>query len=137
MGMTFLGSRRSLLHLLLFASWGCSDPSDDPNEIHATVVHEAWVFFHANENHDDARHEGAATIDDNDCLLIGDAVVVWFEDDVPEVSRIVEEVRAGSSPLVVVGGGEATNTNTNEEIVSRCPGATVWYGAPLGSSPEQ
>lgn len=98
-------------------------------------MQEAWIFYHTNEGYDNALYEGAATIDDNNCLLIGDAVVVWFEDDVPEVSRIVKDVRAGLSPIVRVGGGQGATIR--DEIRGKCPIADVWYGAPLRALPER
>lgn len=91
-----------------------------------------WIAVYEPQGWDDALYTGTAQIVGS-CLMIGDALVVWPVARVYEVSRYIDEVRTGSSPVVRLGGGEVTAAPGRPlptPLTDRCQVERLFYAAP-------
>jgi hypothetical protein len=110
-------------------------PSSGSSGVSALRIVSTWVFTHAQSGAGDALHAGAAAIVD-DCLRIGDAIVVWHEVNLEDVQAIVASLEAGDAVTVRVGGGGlslnegSTLADFPPEVVERCNTRELWFGAP-------
>ena len=62
-------------------------------------------------------------------------MVIWRKADLPKVADIVDEVIAGTSPMVRVGGG--LGQKAKSEVVDKCPVDDVWYAGALLDARER
>jgi len=100
----------------------------------ATKVDDVWIFIGSAPPAPepgkmkiittDALHGGRPTIE-NDCLLVGGAVIVWWSDQLELAERLVGEAKTGSPTDVSIPGGA---TAAAPSIVSdRCGVTTLHY----------
>ena len=87
-----------------------------------------WVFLHEPEAAMEALFSGTPSIVDG-CLFIDDTIVVWYVDRIEEAAAAIAAVKAGESPLLLIGGGPE-RSQIPSIITDRCPTSAVWYGAP-------
>lgn len=69
----------------------------------------------------------------NDCLVIGEAVVVWPENRVREAAAFVDAIQSGVQQEVQLGGG-GRSTREGDSIPAiareRCGAEIVWFANP-------
>jgi hypothetical protein len=92
-----------------------------------------WVFFHDPPGSATALHQGSAAIV-HDCLVVGDAVVIWRPMHRSTVDELLVRIDAGEAPTVRVGGGglsleEDGPDNFPPEVVERCNPTEVHFAA--------
>lgn len=94
-----------------------------------------WVFEHRPDVAMTALHSGVAEIVDG-CLYIDGAIVVWAGERIDEAVAVIDAVKSGDQPgLLIGGGGISTNEGASPDdlpavITDRCPTEVVWFGAP-------
>lgn len=105
------------------------------HQIDAIQVNDVWAFRHDPQASDHALHSGTAAIVD-DCLRVGDAIVVWPVERFDEATDLIAAIKNGATSQVVIGGGGISldEGSTLEQIppiiTDHCPTDVVWYGAP-------
>ena len=107
----------------------------DDGGIEALQIDGVWVFQHRPEGSNNALHGGTPEIAGG-CLFIDDTVVVWHADRIDQAAGAIAAVRAGKSPLLLIGGGgmsieEGTRPDQFPTVITeRCPTSAVWFNAP-------
>mgnify|MGYP007097599693 CR=1 FL=1 len=121
-----------MLTLLLAA---CSPVISNP-EVEAIQLGETWVFAYSEEpgsSMDALSHGTAAQVDG--CLQVGDAVVVWWPDQLAEVEEIVLAVEAGEAPELELGGGGmsleegASAEDFPAAVREHCTPTELWFSS--------
>jgi hypothetical protein len=93
-----------------------------------------WVFTYAEEPDSvmEALTSGPAAVVD-ECLQVGDAVVVWYDHHLDRVGDIVTRVQAGEALTVELGGGGfsleegSTIEDFPEGVLAHCAPTAIWY----------
>lgn len=101
-------------------------------EIEAKKADGVWIFTMSAGGGRTAHFGGAASVVDN-CLFVGDAIVVWRPEHVGRVEMAIAAVLAGGSIDFELGGGGIAVSEGDEiprEIASRCATDSVWFASP-------
>lgn len=112
---------------------GCTPEATDP-AIDAIQVGETWVFAYqeAPMLSMQALTSGTAAQVEG-CLYVGDAVVVWWPDQLAQVEEIVAAVEAGEAPELQLGGGGLsldegdTREDFPEAVREHCDPSVLWW----------
>jgi hypothetical protein len=126
---------RFALGLVLLAG-GCASSAEDGAEVDAQQRDGVWVFTYAEAPiaNDDALGTGRAAVVD-DCLWMGDAVVVWHDRHLTDVDDVIARVLAGEALDLQVGGGglslaEGSTVDDFPAVVSEhCSASEIWFSA--------
>ncbi|MDD9932216.1 MAG: hypothetical protein OXT09_01355 [Myxococcales bacterium] len=117
-------------------------PTGAPDSIDSHRHDGVWLFsLDPAGGGDSALGSGAASIVDG-CLVIGEEVVVWLEDDLDFARSLIDSVAAGEAPKVTVGGGGialgegATVDDLPMTVLSRCGARDVWFASAPGERLE-
>lgn len=133
MGTKFLRALGAALALTAVACGASNDGDVEDTAGTATVatsIDGVWVFYRSSDdNYDTALLSGNARIE-NDCLIVGDAVVLWTKAHADEVTQLVSAAKKGESPLVRVGGGARLSDAPEHQMMDRCSFSTLWVAAP-------
>lgn len=127
---------RSCLLLGLAAAGLACTTTDTTTDVVADQRSGVWVFTYGSDPTSgmDALATGQAAIVD-DCLLVGDAVVVWFDDQLDTVDDIIARVQDGETLLIEVGGGGlslaegGTVDDFPSAVVDHCSPGEVWFAS--------
>lgn len=127
--------RTQLLLPLLLTAAGCTTVITDP-EVEAILLGDTWVFAYKetpSSAMDALSHGTAAQVDG--CLQVGEAVVVWWPEQLDQVKEIVLAVQAGGAPeLEIGGGGMSLEEGDREEdfpaaVRERCAPTELWFSS--------
>jgi hypothetical protein len=119
--------------MLLLLSCG-SDKATSPDQmIESVQLNDVWIFQQDSLEGNDAFHVGTAEIR-NDCLYVGDAVVVWDHKQTSRAEELIASVNNGEQPEVSLGG-RGTSLDKGDvqlpaTITRLCPTRMVWYTSP-------
>lgn len=97
--------------------------------VSAREVSGLWIFTHNSPDGGDALFSGVARIA-NGCLLIGDTVVVWRENQLDAVTEYIDAARAGESIELTLAGAELSAAVGNELppiVTDRCASEALWF----------
>lgn len=121
--------------VFLLALAACHPVLGGDTELAAQQVAGVWVFTYvvAGGLEYDALNTGEVAVVD-DCLRVGDALVVWHPEQLPVVEEALARVAAGEAPkLTVAGGGSSRDESEDfalpDVLAARCAADAVWYGA--------
>lgn len=122
------------LGLALLAG-ACTTTIDAP-EVDGQQRDGVWVFTYADapDYNENALGNGQATVVD-DCLLMGDAVVVWYDHHLEAVDDIIARVQSGETVHLQVGGGGlsldegSTADDFPPDVLEHCSASAIWFAA--------
>jgi hypothetical protein len=101
--------------------------------IEPVQIDSVWVFEYRPAMAMDGLHSGLAEIVDG-CLYVDGAIVVWAGNRLEEASSVVDAIKSGGRPeLLIGGGGISTREGASPEdlpavITDLCPTQVVWFG---------
>ena len=95
--------------------------------IEALQIDGVWVFQYTSIWYGDGLFSGTAEIVD-DCLVVGDYVVIWDASRLAYARALISAVQAGEKPKVEMGGGEYNNEQRLATVSEHCPATAVWLG---------
>ena len=118
--------------MLFLVSCG-SDTAISPEPmVESAQLNDVWIFRQDSLEGSEDLHVGAAEIR-NECLYVGDAVVVWDHEQLNQAEELIAKVRAGEDQEISLGGRGARlddlDTQTSVTISHVCPTQMVWFTA--------
>lgn len=91
-----------------------------------------FVQTSVSDGSNEALHTGVLRIQ-QDCLFVGDALVVWHADSRQLVPDLVAELKAGKQVRISLGGGgrslEEDATTFPTKLQELCGATGVWYSS--------
>ena len=128
---------------LLMLAGGCATTVVG-SEVEAQQRDGVWVFTYAEEPGTEMQALGggrAAVVDD--CLWMGDAIVIWHDHQLSAVDDVIARVRDGEALDLQVGGGglslaEGSTVDDFPAVVSEhCPTSEVWFASDSALTVEE
>lgn len=118
--------------MLFLVSCG-SDAAIPPEPmIESVQLNDVWILQQDSLEGNEALHTGIAEIR-NDCLYVGDAVVVRDHEQLNQAEELIAKVKAGEEPEISLGGRGARlddlDAQTSSSISRACPTQVVWFTA--------
>jgi len=123
-----------LVSCVMFFLVSCgSDTAISPEPmIESAQLNDVWIFQQDSLEESEDFHVGAAEIR-NDCLYVGEAVVVWDQELLNQAEELIVDAQAGEEQEVSLGGRgsrlDDLDTETSAIISDICSTQMVWFTA--------